>query len=219
MVDAPEDVFCIPFVSARLEKCRQSRLASKANSTRDAAKFPHLFVQRPQPENARCLAVPVASSENRYRLPMAFIESNVVANNCVLLIPNADIYDFGILSSRMYNVWLLTVSGRLELRIHYSRSMCYNTFPWPKQNPVKSIERISKRILQERKKQKLTLGDMYRPALMPKSLKDIHNELDAEVDLLYSAGGFKSDFERLCCLMKLYENRVKYKMFGINKWC
>ena len=43
--DAPDDILNLPAIQERLEKVRAMRLASKAASTRDYAKFPHLFRQ------------------------------------------------------------------------------------------------------------------------------------------------------------------------------
>ena len=40
-------------------------------------------------------------------------------------------YVFGIVSSRMHLVWTSNVGGKFETRIQYSKTLCYNTFPFP----------------------------------------------------------------------------------------
>lgn len=51
-------------------------------------------------------------------------------NGSALIIPNADLYMFGVLTSNVHNAWTRTVAGRLESRYQYSASIVYNTFAW-----------------------------------------------------------------------------------------
>ena len=48
-----------------------------------------------------------------------------------LIIPDADIYDFGILTSNVHMSWMRTVAGRLKSDYRYSKDIVYNNFIWP----------------------------------------------------------------------------------------
>lgn len=219
LTDAPESVLNNSLVVKRIDCVRDFRNKNKNKSTKEYAKYPHLFVERHQPEDVKCLAVPTIYSESRNIVPIAFINEYSISMNRIMLIPNADLYDFGILSSRMHNVWIFAVCGRLESRISYSSSMCYNTFPWPKKNNAIAIEQISQHILQERQRHCNALGDLYKPHLMPSSLKKLHSELDNAVDCLYSPSGFASDAERLRLLFHLYNAKAGQHNACIDQWC
>lgn len=218
LINAPESVLNIPLVAERIECVRDFRNKSKNKSTKEYAKYAHLFVERHQNENVKCLAIPTIYSESRNVVPAAFLNESSISMNRIVLIPNADLYDFGILSSRMHNAWTSAICGRLELNISYSISMCYNTFPWPKKNNSMTIEQISQRILEERQKHLMPLGDLYKPHLMPTALKNLHSELDNAVDCLYSPSGFASDAERLRHLFYLYKAKASQQSASIDRW-
>jgi hypothetical protein len=57
--------------------------------------------------------------------------AEVVASNLCLVVANANLFHFGILTSTMHNAWVRAVCGRLESRYRYSASIVYNNFPWP----------------------------------------------------------------------------------------
>lgn len=48
-----------------------------------------------------------------------------------LIIPDATIYDFGILTSNVHMSWMRAVAGRLKSDYRYSKDIVYNNFPWP----------------------------------------------------------------------------------------
>jgi hypothetical protein len=56
---------------------------------------------------------------------------DVIINPSVLVVPNATIYDFGVLQSTMHNAWMRSVGGRMKSDYQYSASIVYNNFPWP----------------------------------------------------------------------------------------
>lgn len=47
------------------------------------------------------------------------------------MVPNASLYDYGILTSNVHMAWMRTVVGRLEMRYSYSNTAVYNNFPIP----------------------------------------------------------------------------------------
>ena len=43
-----------------------------------------------------------------------------LSSDAIQMIPNATLYDFGILTSNVHMAWMRTVAGRLEMRYRYS---------------------------------------------------------------------------------------------------
>ncbi len=121
---------------------RDFRLASKAEGTRKFAETPSVFCQIAQPDSDYII-VPKTSSGKRRYLPIGFMTSDVIASDLVFLIPNADIYEFGILTSNVHNAWMRTVAGRLKSDYRYSKDIVYNNFVWPK-IPNEQKEKITK---------------------------------------------------------------------------
>ena len=155
------------------------------------------------------LMIPVVSSENRKYIPIGFLTKDIIANYSSFILPNATLYEFGMISSMMHNVWIRNVCGKLEGRIRYSNTLGYNNFPWP-ENPnekqKKAIETAAQKVLDARSESKQsTLADLYDPRLMPPSLTKAHIELDKAVDLSYRPQPFISDAKRMEFLFELYE--------------
>lgn len=197
-----------PMLKARTEKVKQMRLASKAPSTRDFAKTPHLFAQRAQPKKGNYILVPRVSSARRYYIPVGFYDVSTVVTDAVQLIPGATLYHFGILSSRLHVDWLDTVAGKLKSDYRYSAVLVYNTFPWPtvSENKKKIIENLAETILHIREHYpEKTLAELYDPDKMPEDLLKAHQALDIAVEKLYRDRPFKDSSERLQCLFKMYE--------------
>ena len=121
----PAEVRALPEVMARVEKVHEFRLASKAPTTRDYARFPTLFRQISQPARDY-LAIPEVSSERRSYIPIAFVSQEVICSNTVQFVPDATNYHFGILCSTMHMAWMRTVCGRLKSDYRYSNSIVYN---------------------------------------------------------------------------------------------
>ena len=151
---SPSKLMKCPKVLERIEACRQMRLASKAAETRRFAETPALFCQITQPEGVDYVLVPGVSSERRKYVPMGFIGSETKVTNLVQIIPGADKYHFGILTSSVHMAWMRTVAGRLKSDYRYSKDIVYNNFPWP--SPTKTqreaIEKTAKGILDARAK-------------------------------------------------------------------
>jgi hypothetical protein len=126
----------------------------------------------------------------------------------VRIVPDADKWHFGIMTSRMHMAWLSNIGGRLEGRYRYSISIVYNAFPWPEASePQKQkIRELAQAVLNARAKfPNATLADLYDPDAMPPELRKAHHKLDTAVDALYRRTGFQSDRERVEHLFMLYE--------------
>lgn len=193
----------------RLELVRSTRLASPKVATQRKAQTPALFTEDRQPTSGNYLAFPRTSSENRRYVPIAYLSSEVIAANDIQMVPDATIFDFGILTSAMHMAWMTTVTGRLKSDPRYSSKIVYNNFPWPESiTPAQQIvvEAAAQRVLDVRRAfPDSTLADLYDPLAMPPALASAHETLDRAVDKCYRRDSFASDRARVEHLFGLYE--------------
>ena len=212
LIDAnPAELRAMPAIKERLDAVREVRKQSTRETTRALAAFPSLFGEIRQP-SSRYLLIPSVSSESRRYVPMGFMDPNVIATNLALMIPNATLHHFGILSSAMHMAWVRQVCGRLESRYRYSNRLVYNNYPWPTNATDPQIARIRERaqgVLDARSKfPDSTLADLYDPLTMPPELTKAHAALDRAVDACYRSQPFTSERQRVEYLFGLYGNLV-----------
>jgi hypothetical protein len=197
----------IPIIANKLKLVKQSRLESPDEGAQALAETPHRFREMLEPKKVSFL-MPTVSSEQREYIPVGHL-----GVDDVIIAPNQAIYDaemwvFGVISSKIHMVWVKAVAGRLEERIRYSSSICYNTFPFPKINEAQKQElsRLAENLLLEREKYpEKTMAQLYDSEDMPKDLLAAHRVLDAAVEKCYRAKAFASDEERLEYLFAEYE--------------
>ena len=198
----------------RVLKVKELRENSNRESTRDLALYPYSFGEIRQPESTYLL-FPCHSSEARRYIPIGFIDKDTICTNSCLIVPNATLYDFGVLTSNVHNAWTRTVCGRLEMRYRYSASIVYNNFPWPKPNDKQkeNIEKTAQMILDARNLYPdWTFADLYNEVLMPKELRKAHQLNDKAVMEAYGFWGkVNTESECVAELMKMYQNLTKEK--------
>ena len=195
----------------RVEKCRKMRLASSKEATVKKAEKPWLFDEI-RYQKGTTIIVPQTSSENRPYIPICYSDEDIVYSNGARVVFNGTLWLFGLLTSRIHNKWVQAVSGRLETRIQYSNTLCYNTFPFPTISPQKKaeIEEAAENVLVTREfYPDKTLADLYDPDKMPQDLREAHARLDDIVESCYPGYPFANDEARLECLFKLYEKMTK----------
>jgi len=203
---SPAKLKTMPEVMKRVEQVRKFRAKSKAKSTRD---YPYhtLFRQVTQPDSNYIL-VPLHTSENRKYIPFGFFGKEYIANNSCSTIPDATLYNFGVLTSQMHMAWVKYTCGRLKSDYRYSKDIVYNNYPWPKKPSKKqltAVETASQGVLDARLKYpNSSLADLYDPLTMPPELVKTHNALDRAVDKCYRGIAFTSEIERLEYLFMLY---------------
>jgi hypothetical protein len=205
---SPNELRALPEVLKRIEITKKHRLSSDRPATRDLAATPTRFGFISHPEQGAYILVPSVSSERREYVPMGFFDSHTISTNLNLIIPNASLYEFGVLESKMHMAWLRAVCGRLESRYRYSAKLVYNNFPWPDRSDVlkKEVEKAAQMVLDARAEYPAsTLADLYHPLTMPASLRKAHQKLDAAVDACYRKQKFKDDGERLAFLFARYQ--------------
>jgi len=201
----PDELRKMPLALERVEAVRQFRLSRKSEQTRDLAKTPTRFHVENMPLT-NYIVIPEVSSERRAYIPMGFLSPECLSSNLVKIVPDASLFTFGVLTSRMHMAWVSHVCGRLESRYRYSVGIVYNNFPWPtpSENQKAGIEKAAQRVLDVRAAYpKASLADLYDPLSMPKDLVQAHSDLDAEVEKAYGKR-FTSDLERVAFLFDLY---------------
>lgn len=206
LVDCPPDELRkMPLVMERVNRVREDRLKSTDKGMQNLA--PTRFRETNNPE--KCLVIPVVSSERRNYIPMGFIDKNTISTNGNLIMPNAELFHFGILMSAMHIVWVKNICGRLKSDYRYSKDIVYNNFPWPDNltdKQIFAIETASQKVLDARLQfPNSSLADLYDPLTMPPTLVKAHNELDKAVDLAYRPQAFTSEANRMVFLFELYE--------------
>lgn len=198
----------IDLIYERVEKVRSFREKSKRPQTLKAAKFPSLFGEERQP-NTDYLAIPKVSSENREYIPIAFCSQDIICGDKLFNLPNATVFHFGIITSKMHMTWMRFVCGRMKSDYSYSNTIVYNNFPWPKdlsEKQIKIIESAAQKVLDVRAQfPNSSLADLYDPLTMPPALVKAHNELDKAVDLAYRSQPFTGEANRMEFLFGLYE--------------
>lgn len=206
----PSELRKMPLVMERVEKVRKMRKDSSDNGTNNLANSPMLFREQNNPKSA--IVVPVTTSENRRYIPMGFIDDSVITNNSLQIIPNASLYNFGVLMSNVHMAWMRTTTGRLESRYQYSAKVVYNNFPWPdpSDNQKEKIEETAQTILDVRAKYpNCSLADLYDEIAMPSELRKAHQENDKAVMDAYGWNWRKmTESECVAELMKLYQKIV-----------
>ena len=207
LLDAdPSDIRNSPVIRRKVEAVQSWRSSSSRKNTLELAKTPAIFAEIRQPTTSY-LAIPTICSEKRDYIPIGFLSSDVIASNQLYVLPEATLYDFGILTSRMHMAWMRVVSGKLETRYRYSSSIVYNNFPWPNVSAdIKAnIEKAAKCVLDTRDKYNtLSFAELYDPIAMPYDLLKAHQDLDHEVDKAYNSKGFKTDDDRIKLLFEMY---------------
>ena len=207
----PAELRKMPIVMKRIESVKAARAASKREATRNLAAYPYLFAENRQPETDY-IAIPEVSSEKRNYIPIGFMSADVICSNKLQIIPNATLYEFGILTSNIHNAWLRTVCGRLKSDYDYSGKIVYNNFPWcnPTEKQKAKIEQTAQAILYARAKYPdSSLADLYDETTMPPELRKAHKENDKAVMAAYGFDQKMSETEIVAELFKMYEKLTK----------
>ncbi len=235
----PSLIRSMPLVMERVAKCREWRLASKSADTRKHAATPTLFREQKNPKTA--IIIPKVSSEKRDYIPIGFIDDSTIVTDLAFIIPDATLYHFGILSSRMQMAWMRAVAGRLKSDYRYSKDIVYNNFIWPDVDNVANVKMLpmansnsqlktgnigtgntstmatliasaAQAVLDARAAHPgATLADLYDPLTMPPDLVKAHAHLDALVDKAYGLSPSCTDLDRVAHLFRLYADAVTKK--------
>ena len=201
-------------VMRRIENVSEFRSKAKGESLKKLANEP-LRWKAIQPNDSDYILLPRVSSQNRRYIPIGFVDKNVIGNDAIQMLPNATLYDFGILTSNVHMAWARVVAGRLKSDLRYSNTLVYNNFPWPKPDDKQKerIEKTAQAILDARTLYpKSSLADLYDELTMPVELRKAHQENDKAV---MDAYGFDwkhmTESDCVAKLMEMYKKIVDSK--------
>ena len=196
----------MPDVMRRVEAVRKYRVREAGKLGQSLSDSPTQFHVTVMPD-AEFLVIPEVSSEHRKYVPIGYQNPPVVPSNKLLVVENAKLHHFAILTSAMHMAWLRLTGGRLESRLSYSGGLVYNTFPAPPGSPdLTKLAPHAQAVLDARADHPgESLAALYDPHVMPEGLRRAHANLDRAVDRLYRRSGFASELERVEHLLKLYE--------------
>lgn len=207
------EAYSIPPIRDRIERNRIYRQNGSAEAKR-LAERPHQFREHYHisERSKEKILVPAVSSERREYIPIGYVNKDTIISNSAFAVYDAEKWLFALLTSKMHNLWVRAVGGRLKTDIRYSATLCYNTFPFPKLTEAqkKELSILADNIITVREENYfLTLGEMYNPETMPEDLRKAHHQLDLAVERIYRPEPFASDEERLAHLFKLYAKMTK----------
>ena len=204
----PTELKNMPKVLERVKAVKEFRESSKNSQTNESANVPWRFGQYRKP-SAHYIAFAKVSSQRRRYIPFGFLTDDVIPGDKLFTIPNATLYQFGVLTSNVHMAWMRTVCGRLKSDYSYSTTIVYNNFPWPTPTPEQKakIEQTAQGILDARALYPdASLADLYDELTMPPELRKAHQANDRAVMAAY---GFPvknfTESDCVAALMKMYQ--------------
>lgn len=217
---SPAELRQMPKVRERIAAVRDFRSTGTGKLARQLADTPTAYHVTVVPDGP-FLVLPEVSSERREYIPIGWIEPPTIPSNQLLVVVEATLWHFGIMTSRAHMAWLAHIGGRLKSDFRYSSGLVYNPFPWPDATPAQrdKIEALAQAVLDARAAHPTSsLADLYDPDTMPANLRKAHAALDAAVDRLYRAAPFDSDRDRVEHLFGRYEALVNpLERLGVAK--
>ncbi len=206
---SPKEINEMPLIKKRVEKCRDDRM-NGAPDRQKLANTPTLFRETKNPETY--IIIPKVSSERRAYVPMGFLKSDTISTDLNFIIPEVNLYIFGILTSNVHMAWMRAVAGRLKSDYRYSKDIVYNCFPWPTPTDEQKtkIEQTAQGILDARALYPdSSFADLYDPLTMPPELRKAHIENDKAVMRAYDFNIKEmSEADCVAALMKMYQELV-----------
>ena len=207
---SPATLRQMPLVMERIKACKLDRENAPDEGRRKLAFTPHLFREQLNPESY--IVVPYTSSENRRYLPMGFLDSSVIPNDALRIIPDATLYHFGVLESCVHMAWMRAVCGRLKSDYRYSKDVVYNNFPWPVVTEAQRvrIEQTAQAILDARALYPdSSLADLYDELTMPPELRKAHRDNDRAVIDAYALPADMPEHDIVAHLFTLYSTTAQ----------
>jgi hypothetical protein len=197
----------IPEISERIDRVRKMRLESSAASTRDYAVHSYKFRQIQGICDSSCIVVPRVSSENRDNLPVGYFDYHTIVGDRNFVMCDAPLWNLALITSRLHWAWVGAISARLEMRLSYANTLCWNTFPVPsltEKNKTDLIRCAEDILLAREAHFPATIAELYDPDAMPADLRAAHERNDEVLERIYIGRRFRNDTERLEKLFELY---------------
>ena len=208
----PAEIKSMPPIYEKVKQCKEARLKAGSKEMLELSKTPAVFRDKNNPK--QYLLIPSTSSENREYVPIGFLDRDTIPSNGTLVIPNAGLYELGVLESSVHMAWMRAICGRLETRYRYSKEIVYNTFPWPcvSDNQKMEIENSANNILKARELYPSNdLHSLYDSITMPIELQKAHKANDVVVMKAYGFDLNMTENEIVSELLKMYQKLTENK--------
>jgi hypothetical protein len=186
----------------------------------------------------------IATVETAKHRVFQFLDGDILPDNRLVVIASSDSYHLGVLSSLTHVAWALETGGTLEDRPIYTKSLCFDPFPFPDPDEFTRtrIAAIAEKLDQHRKEVQakhpgITLTQMYNVLEKLKSgaalsredervrddglvliLREHHEELDAAVAQAYGWPVDLPEQEALARLVALNKARAAEEAKGHVRW-
>lgn len=173
-----------------------------------------------------------------------FLDSSILPDNMLVAVALSDAFHLGVLSSRFHGVWSRHQGATLEDRPRYSKSRCFDPFPFPEasetqkqaiRRPAEALDALRKQVLAGHSD--LTLTKLYnvREAIRSRSplsaaetsvrdrglaliLDEHHQAIDAAVAAAYGWPADLAKEEVLARLVALNRQRAREEERGQVRW-
>jgi len=184
----------------------------------------------------------IVTVETAKHIVFQFLQAAVRPDNTLTAFASEDAFHLGILSSSIHRTWALKAGGTLEDRFKYTKSRCFDPFPFPDATePQKSLIRdLAERLDAHRKGAqgrgatitgmynllvKLRSGEAFTPQeraqheiVQTEILRHLHDELDAAVAEAYGWPVDLPEPEILTHLVALNKERTAEEARGLVRW-
>ncbi len=140
------------------------------------------------------------------------MDDSVICSDKVRIMPNTNLYYFGVLTSNIHMSWMRTICCRLKSDYSYTVNDVYNNFPWCNPTPEQKakIEKTAQAILDARALYPdCSLADLYDETTMPPELRKAHQANDFAVMAAYGFDRKITESECVAELMKRYQELVE----------
>lgn len=186
----------------------------------------------------------IATVETAKHRVFQFLDAAIVPDNMLVAVALSDAFHLGVLSSSPNALWCLSQGATLEDRPRYSKSRCFDPFPFPEateaqkeaiRRPAEELDALRKRVLDEHPN--LTLTKLYnireairagRPLTQSEAsirdrglvliLDELHDEIDGAVAAAYGWPADLSEEEVLARLVALNRQRRREEARGTVRW-
>ncbi|MEW4461480.1 DNA methyltransferase [Roseibium algicola] len=218
--------------------------------TKDAASYLEKWLEFGKPRTELRPALEdlpryIATVETAKHRVFQFLDADILPDNMLVAISSGDAFHLGVLSSSIHRLWTAKQGGALEDRPRYTKSRCFDPFPFPETPDAlkrrirlvaEELDTTRKQVLEEYPDLTLTgLYNVLEKLYLPPSglnnkdedvcqrgrgliLKELHEELDELVFQAYGWPKTLSDQEILGRLVELNTARAADERRGFIRW-
>lgn len=166
-----------------------------------------------------------------------FLGAEVMADNRLVCVASDDPFILGVLSSRAHRVWAAAVGGSLEDRPIYTKTACFDRFPFPEAGAAQrvaiaavaeALDRVRAEVMA--RWPELTMTRLYNALEVGGTVeagareadvarvRRLHAELDDLVAAAYGWAGEMGEAEVISRLIQLNQDRAEAEAQGRIAW-